>query len=169
MKKKINNIYLALGSNIGNRYNNIITCIEHLKSTKGINIINCSKIYESKPMYFYKQNKFLNMVLEISTKHNPTSLLSIIKKIEQYMGRNLNEKRNHPRIIDIDILIYKNLIYSCEELTIPHYGLQDRIFVIKPLSDIAPNLLIPRINQTIKELMLLLDYNDDMIKLYKTN
>ena len=117
-------------------------------------------------MYYSKQDNFLNMVIQIDTEFDPISLLNAIKSIENCMGRR-KTLRYHPRIIDIDILCYNDESISLENLIIPHTKISDRKFVLKPMNDLCPNLILPNLDQTINQLMLLVDYNDDIVKLYK--
>ena len=165
LKNTENNIYLSLGTNIGNRITNIELAINLIKD-KSIAILNKSNIYESNPMYYTKQNKFLNITVQIKTIYNPEDLLLVIKNIEKIMGRK-KSLRNYPRIIDIDILCYNEIIINNDNLIIPHPKISERLFVLKTMNDLCPNLILPNTNKSINELMLLLYYNDDIIKLYK--
>jgi 2-amino-4-hydroxy-6-hydroxymethyldihydropteridine diphosphokinase len=143
------NIFLALGSNIGNKQRYIDEAIQHL----GPNVTNIrlSKIYETKPMYFEAQDVFLNAVLQAETNLTPVELLPFVKKLETKIGR-LTRFPNGPREIDIDILFYEDLIYSDELLTIPHPGIAQRDFVLRPLMDLAPELIHPVLRKSVAEL-----------------
>ena len=165
MNETLNNIYLSLGTNVGNRIDNLNKSFRLLEKSS-INILRKSHIYESTPMYYSMQDNFLNMVIQIDTKLSPINLLDTIKGIENCMGRK-KTLRYHPRIIDIDILCYNNECISLENLTIPHSKISDRKFVLKPMNDLCPNLILPNLVDTINQLMLLVDYNDDIVKLYK--
>lgn len=165
MNEPLNNIYLSLGTNIGNRVDNLNESFRLLKKSS-IVILRKSNIYESTPMYYTQQNNFLNMVLQIDTKVDPFDLLDIIKGIELDMGRKKNF-RNHPRIIDIDILCYNNQKINTENLTIPHSRILERKFILKPMNDLCPDLILPNLTKSINQLMLMVDYNDDIVKLYK--
>jgi dihydroneopterin aldolase/2-amino-4-hydroxy-6-hydroxymethyldihydropteridine diphosphokinase/dihydropteroate synthase len=145
-------VYLALGSNIENRYENILRALSELKLFSFIK--NTSFLYETPPKYVIEQPKFLNLVCMILTKLNPIELLEKIKQIETKLGRQ-NTIRYGPRIIDIDILFYDNLIFNIKEpteLIIPHPKLQERDFVLGPFLDLSPNYIHPILNKSILEL-----------------
>lgn len=167
MKKKVENIYIGLGSNVGDRENNLNKSISLITQDSNIVLLNKSNIYESKPMYNLNQADFLNMVIEIRSDLDVISFFNYIQNIEKQMGRPLYRSKNSPRVIDLDILIFKNEIVDNNILTIPHIDLKNRAFVIIPMNDIASELIIPLIDKSIGELMLLLDYSSDIIKLYR--
>jgi para-aminobenzoate synthetase len=142
-------IYLALGSNIGNKKKNIQQAVTLLK--QHISDILVAKIYETKPMYYEEQDTFLNTVLQGKTNLTPQKLLAFIKQIETEIGRQ-KRFRNGPREIDIDILFYEDLIFVTKNLSIPHPRLQERNFVLKPFMDLDPNFVHPVLNETIRDL-----------------
>ncbi len=131
-------IYLALGSNIGDRRLNIHNAIEQL-SQNGIHIKIVSSIIETDPVGGPPQRKFLNAVLKAETDLSPQKLLVLIKNIETSLGRTTSV-RNGPRIIDIDILCFDNLNIKSSNLTIPHPRMHEREFVMAPLKEINPFL-----------------------------
>ena len=159
-------VFLGIGANKGDRFENIQKCLKNIKSNSSINYISSSKIYESAPMYNVNQDFFLNLVIKIETIFKPLDLLKEIKKIESDMGRKFTELNNQPRIIDIDILSYTDIIFNNNKLVIPHPKIIERAFVLKPWSDIAPDYKLPEINKTISELISNLDINTNIIKLY---
>ncbi|MFT5259086.1 MAG: 2-amino-4-hydroxy-6-hydroxymethyldihydropteridine diphosphokinase/dihydropteroate synthase [Saprospiraceae bacterium] len=139
-------IYLGLGSNLGDRRQNLQQAIE-LLAVKGFTAKRCSPIVESPawltPEADPKWNKpYLNLVLEGQSETTPQALLKLIKEIEQQLGRNLNNPRWSPRPIDIDILVWEDLTLNTENLTIPHMAATQRPFVITPLVHLNPGLLI---------------------------
>ena len=134
-EKDYNRIYLAIGTNKGNRKGNIENLLNILTESNKIFLDDASSVYESDPVGFKKQNKFYNMVVKARTTLKPLLLLSFIKKIEYKMGRRWN-KTNHPRIIDIDILYYDDKIINNKELKIPHKEIYNRDFVLIPLIEI---------------------------------
>ncbi|MFC1810966.1 2-amino-4-hydroxy-6-hydroxymethyldihydropteridine diphosphokinase [Patescibacteria group bacterium] len=148
--------YLALGSNLGKRPQNLKKAIELLKEC-GVKILKSSKIHETKPVSRILQRKFLNQCLEVETKHNPQKLLKICQLIEGQMGRDriVKKRKYHekPRKIDIDILLYENLIINSKFLKIPHPRMHKRKFVLEPLNDIAPRLEHPTQHKTINYLL----------------
>ena len=143
----MNRIFLSIGSNIGDKLKNIETAICNINNTNNISILLESSIYKTSPMYNYDQPYFFNKVIEISTKLDPYELLKIIKSIELSMGRNIKNSHNFPRVIDVDILVFRNLNISSEELTIPHPRITERRFVLEPWREISPNYKM--INQSL--------------------
>ena len=164
----MNKVYLSLGSNQGKSYENLIQSIKLIEQVKEINLANKSKIYITKPMYNQNQNYFLNMVVEIRTSLNPFLLLRKLKKIERKLGKRINEKKNQPRKIDIDILDFNNEIINSNTLTLPHPGIIERAFVLKPWTDIAPTFKLPTEKKSIASLISKLNLNEEIIKLYNT-
>jgi len=143
-------IFLALGSNLGDRKANLYAAIDHLR--RHIAIRRLSPVYETEPAYVTDQPPFLNMVLHGETALAPDTLLIFLKSIEQEMGR---EKtiRFGPRVVDIDILLFDDLRVATDVLTIPHPRMAERAFVLIPLADIAPALVIPGMDETVSELV----------------
>ena len=150
-------IFLGLGSNVNNRYLNIIGAIKLLNSHPHLWVLKKSYIYITEPMYNSKQKEFYNMVLEIATNLNPLELLETIKKIEKKIGRTNGTIPNMPREIDIDILAFGELIINSKVLKLPHSKISERKFVLKPWVDIAPDFKIPKINKKVNELLNKLD------------
>lgn len=143
-------IYLALGTNLGDRPGNLETAINSLHP--GITVNKRSSIYETPPWGFEDQPAFLNMVLRAETPFSPWKLLKTIKKLEGGMGRQPTF-RNGPRLIDIDILFYDDLITGQPGLVIPHPRITERAFVLVPLAEIAPNFHHPVLQVPIQELL----------------
>ncbi len=133
-------VYLALGSNVGDRHSNIRRAIDYL-NVLGVHIKRLSTVIETDPVGGPVQGKFLNAVLEAQTNLSPQRLLSQIKEIEVKIGR-IHREVNGPREIDIDILLYDDFTMDYPELTIPHPRMREREFVMGPLKEIAPELRI---------------------------
>ena len=131
--KNFPNIFLSLGSNIGNKRLNIQNAITEL--SKYLIIKKISSLYETEPLLYENQENFYNLVIEVEFEKPSSELLEIIKSIEENLGRK-STFRYGPRIIDIDILFFKNEIVENKDLTIPHYDWQNRRFVIEPLSEL---------------------------------
>ena len=145
--------YLALGTNIGNKRRNMITAAALLAERVG-DVLALSGFYETEPWGFQSENTFLNAALQLETSLSPLELLKATQQIEVEMGR--TQKSNgtyHDRIIDIDILLYDDLILQTPELTLPHPLMQDRRFVMEPLLEIAPNVVHPVFKKTVVSLM----------------
>jgi len=145
-------IYLGLGTNLGNREENISQCLNLLSTKLEIEIIKQSSIYESDPYGFTDQPKFLNMVVEIETRLTPNKLLRIAQNIEKKSGKT---KLFHwgPRIIDIDILSFQDQVIKQNRLLVPHTQLHLRKFVLIPLYEIAPDYIHPESKKTISQLL----------------
>ncbi len=146
-------IFLGLGSNMGDRYQNLKKGIQLLNNHPHIWVIDQSNVYQSAPLYHTDQEDFYNMVIEINTNLIPLELLTQIKKIEKKAGRDSTSKKNMPRILDIDILAIGDLQIHSELLEVPHPGISDRKFVLKPWKDIAPNFHLPESSATITDLL----------------
>ena len=129
----LSSIYLSLGSNIGNRENNLELALKELSEILRINKI--SSLYETEPLLYQKQDNFLNIVVEVSYFDEAESLLKNIKAIEKKMGREAT-LRFGPRIIDIDIIFFNGQEINDESLTIPHKEWKNRLFVIAPLYEV---------------------------------
>jgi len=143
-------VYLSLGTNLGDRFDNLNAAIARLKIF--CNVICCSSIYETDPWGFEDQSAFFNQVVRVETGNEPLSLLHKIKKIEEEMGRVPTFKYG-PRLIDIDILLYDGLIMKTDELEIPHPQMKIRAFVLAPLAEIDPKLIIPGDKSDIETLL----------------
>ncbi len=149
-------VFLALGSNIGNKKNTINQAISYLE--RHVTDIKSAKLYETKPMYFEDQDIFVNTVIKGQTKLSPQELLAFVKLTERELGRK-ERFRNGPREIDIDILFYDQLIYESINLVIPHPRINERTFVLQPFVDLDPDFMHPVINKTVKELLAELQKN----------
>lgn len=149
---KSNTAYLSIGSNIGNRSENIKKCLSHISA---ISIIKAtSSIIETEPFKVsIKQDNFLNLVVKIEFLRDHFELLNDINLIESKLGRIRSSVRNEPRIIDIDIIFFNDLIFSNDNLEIPHPRFKERLFVLQPLSEISPNFIDPITKKTIKFLL----------------
>ena len=155
-------IFLGLGTNMGNRYQNLKNGIIMLDEHPHIWVTNKSHVYQSPPMYRADQDKFYNMVIEIDTNLIPVDLLNEIKNIEKKAGRLQERKKNMPRILDIDILAIGDLQIHSGLLEIPHEGISERIFVLKPWNDIAPNFVVPGQNVMVSEILENTDDDSDV-------
>ncbi len=133
--------YLGLGSNIGNKKENIENALDLLESHKEIQVINVSSYYETDPVGYVDQDCFLNIVVAIETNLKPKALLSYCNEIENELKR-IRKIRWGPRTIDVDILLYENFLSQDESLTIPHPRMCERSFVMIPLYEIAKDITL---------------------------
>lgn len=143
--------YIGIGSNLGKRHANCTEAVELLRKNT-IDVTRQSAMHETKPWGVVEQRTFINMAVEIETDLSPLDLLSILKKIETAMGRE-DTFRWGPRIIDLDILLYDDLLVNEPGLVIPHPFMHERDFVLKPLSEIAPEKVHPLLKKTIRQLL----------------
>jgi len=142
--------YLGLGSNMGNRQDNLERALDFL--SQRLRIEKVSSIYDTEPMGNVNQPRFLNLVCQVYTSLAPAALLALGKGIESKLGR-VSGESNAPRPIDIDILFYGDEVIETPELIIPHPRLTGRAFVLVPLVQIAPELVHPVNGKTVRELL----------------
>jgi 2-amino-4-hydroxy-6-hydroxymethyldihydropteridine diphosphokinase len=144
-------VYIGFGTNVGDREDNYDQAIEELNAAGGVSVSRSSRLHEYPPMG-PPQPDYLNGAIEISTTLRPTELLAELNRIEAALGR---ERVIHwgPRTVDLDILFWGDLILNTETLTIPHPGACERLFVLEPLVEIAPDLSDPRSGQKVSEIL----------------
>lgn len=135
-------IFLGLGSNLGDRRNNLCYAINEIRKYRLIIIEKISSFYKASPSGQKNQPDFINAVIQIKTELTPEGLLFVVKSIEKKMGR-IKFMKWGPRKIDIDIILYNDLVIKEFGLTIPHPEAKNRLFVIKPLMELAPDLVFP--------------------------
>ena len=144
-------VYLSLGSNVGDREQNITRAIA-MMTERGIRIVRPSSMFETEPVGLPAQGWFLNCAVEAETDLMPRQLLHTIQRIEHELGRR-RMVANGPRTIDIDILLFGTSIIHSPELDVPHPRMTERRFVLVPLNEIAPSLRHPVLKNTIAELL----------------
>jgi len=144
-------VYIGIGSNLGDREDNCERAIKLLIDNE-ITVTKRSSMAETEPWGVKEQPDFINMAVEIKTGLTPEELLSLLKNIEVDVGR-LPTSHWGPRIIDLDILFYDDVVMDTPELQIPHPGISEREFVLKPLAEIAPDKMHPVLKKSIKELL----------------
>jgi len=143
--------YIGIGSNLGKRKGNCKKAIGLLKE-QHLTIIKQSSMIETEPWGREDQPAFINMAVSVKTTLQPATLLDLLKELETSMGRTATVRWG-PRIIDLDILFYDDLVIEEPDLSIPHPHIEDRTFVLSPLAEIAPDLIHPVLNKSIKELL----------------
>ena len=133
-------IYIALGANIGERAGQLSAAIDEM-GRAGLRVTKQSSVYETAPVGYTEQPSFYNMVVEVESRQSSDELLKTLQQIEQRLGRERLFK-NGPRTIDLDILFYNGEDIQSEHLTVPHPRMQERAFVLAPLAEIAPELVV---------------------------
>jgi 2-amino-4-hydroxy-6-hydroxymethyldihydropteridine diphosphokinase len=146
--------YLALGTNLGNRTENLRAALDALSPSVVIRL--SSPIYETPPWGLTDQPAFLNMVVRGETDLEPAALLQHLKRLETELGR-VPSVHWGPRLIDMDILFYDDLILDMPGLTIPHPHLHERAFVLVPLANLAPDLVHPMLGKPVRNLLAAVD------------
>ncbi len=142
-------VYLSLGSNVGDRAENLRTAIKHLGRLG--KVVTVSSFYETEPVELTTQPWFLNCALQLDTEKMPRQLIHGVLAIEEEMGRRRQLKKG-PRNIDIDILLFGDSVVQAKGLTIPHAAMHERRFVLEPLAEIAPGARHPVLKRSIREL-----------------
>lgn len=146
-------VYLSLGTNLGNKEQNLRVAVQKIEKRIG-EVISLSAFYATAPWGFSSENTFLNAALCCETSLSPLEVLELTQEIEREMGRAHKSVGGvySDRLIDIDLLLYGDLVLDTPQLKLPHPLMQERDFVMKPLAEIAPNVLHPVLRKTIKEL-----------------
>ena len=154
-------VYLSLGSNLGDRRANLKKALRLMGES--VEIASVSSVYDTAPVGVGEQPRFLNLMCCVNTGIGPVQLLSLIKGIELSMGRDLS-LRNAARLIDIDIIFYGDTIIESPELIIPHPRMRERAFVLVPFSEIAPEVGHPVTGERIDELVSRVEGRDGVVK-----
>ena len=153
--------YISIGSNLGDRPEYIREAIGKIRQSKDIEICKASSVYETEPVEYRvkdhgsglnEQHWFLNMVLELKTAIAPLNLLELLLSIENQMGRE-RYQRWGPRNIDLDILLYDDLVINSDKLTLPHPRMHQRRFVLVPLAEIASEVVLPYWKKSVEKLL----------------
>ena len=150
--------YLSVGSNLGRKLKNCRNGVAALTRCTGIRLIRQSPVYRTEPVDYLDQDWFVNYAVKIQTQLDPLPLLNLLKSIEQKAGRVAHTVRFGPRVLDLDIILYDDIVQSDSRLTIPHPRMHKRRFVLKPICDIDPDITHPLLRQ---KLLYLLENLDD--------
>jgi 2-amino-4-hydroxy-6-hydroxymethyldihydropteridine diphosphokinase len=145
-------VFLGIGTNLGSRKVNLRKATDMIADHIG-KILNSSQVYETAPWGFDAENDFLNMVVRVETNLTPVELLKKILIIESMLGRERNQDRYSSRIIDIDILLYDDLVINENGLKIPHPLMHERKFVLVPLCELAPEMIHPVLKKNMSVLL----------------
>ena len=147
-------VFIALGTNLGKRKANLRAAIKALPPD--VTVLAESHVYETPPWGYEDQPAFLNMAVKAETEMEPEPLLKYLKQLEVELGREQNFRWG-PRLIDLDILFYDDLVIDTPPLVIPHPRLHERAFVLVPLADVAPEVVHPVLQRTVSELLTRID------------
>jgi 2-amino-4-hydroxy-6-hydroxymethyldihydropteridine diphosphokinase len=158
-------VFLGIGTNLGNRESNLEEAVARIREYIGP-VLDSSSIYETEPWGFHAKDEFLNKVVKVNTELTPSGLLGRILMIESLLGRVRGQVRYSSRLIDIDILLYEDLIVEEESLKIPHPLLQQRKFVLVPLCEIASEIIHPVLKKSIAELLEICEDRGDVKKFF---
>lgn len=168
MKEK-STVFISIGSNMGDKYANCIRGIEHINKLHKTEVVQIANFYRTEPVDYKDQDWFVNSALKVETELDPQELMVSLKKIEQELGQYEKSVRFGPRIIDLDIIFYQDMVINTEKLTIPHPRMHKRCFVLKPLCDIASEIIHPVLGDSAKELLKDVenDHGQDVVLLMK--
>jgi 2-amino-4-hydroxy-6-hydroxymethyldihydropteridine diphosphokinase len=157
MESPLIDAYIGIGSNVGSRRENCLLAVKMLDGEEfpGIKILSVSSMHETKPWGVADQPDFINLCAHINTSLPPRELLDGLKQIELIIGR-AKTYRWGPRVIDLDILLYGAEIINSDDLIIPHPHMHERLFVLKPLCEIAPEARHPLLGKTIRDILMYL-------------
>jgi 2-amino-4-hydroxy-6-hydroxymethyldihydropteridine diphosphokinase len=158
-------VFLGIGTNLGNRESNLEEAVARIREYIGL-VLDSSSIYETEPWGFHAKDEFLNKVVKVNTELTPSGLLGRILMIESLLGRVRGQVRYSSRLIDIDILLYEDLIVEEESLKIPHPLLQQRKFVLVPLCEIASEIIHPVMKKSIAELLEICEDKSEVKKFF---
>ena len=147
-------VYIGLGGNLGNPREAFDRAVEKISAFAEVRDV--SRLYRSKPYGFPNQPDFLNAAVRLATELEPLALLHELSGVEAELGK-VVARENGPRVIDLDLLLYGEEVCNGEELTLPHLGIPERDFVLRPLHDLAPELVHPVSGRTVSELLAALE------------
>lgn len=147
------NIFLGLGSNQGDRVGYVRRAVDMLE-THGVHVIRRSQLYETEPVSDVSQDNFINAVIEVETDLDPSKLLDVCAQVELDLGRVRGDGATHggSRTIDVDILLFGSTVSDDAKLILPHPHMHERLFVLEPMNEIAPDAIHPVLNESISSL-----------------
>ena len=159
-------VFLSLGSNLGHKQENCLQGMRLLSEIRWIRLLAQAPFYQTEPVDFEDQDWFVNTAVKIETSLEPLPLLETLKSIEQQVGRRPSTVRFGPRVLDLDIILFDQLILDDPQLCIPHPRMHKRRFVLQPIYDIEPTVLHPVYRKTVGELLAAIDSRNQRIMPY---
>ncbi|MBF0412015.1 MAG: 2-amino-4-hydroxy-6-hydroxymethyldihydropteridine diphosphokinase [Desulfamplus sp.] len=167
-KNSLKTVFISIGSNIGDKYDNCLKGIEYINALPSTKVIDIAHFYKTAPVDYKDQDWFINSALKIETEFDPAALMFNLKNIEQKLGQYEKSVRFGPRILDLDIIFYEDMVIKTDNLTIPHPRMDKRCFVLKPLCDIAPDIIHPVLGSSVENLLKAVQNDDQQtINLFK--
>jgi 2-amino-4-hydroxy-6-hydroxymethyldihydropteridine diphosphokinase len=160
-------VYISVGSNLGRRLVNCRKGIVALTRSAAIRWLDQSRIYKTEPVDNRNQDWFINCVVKMEAALDPLSLLDLVKSIERQAGREGDSVRFGPRVLDLDIVLYNDIVFNHPRLVIPHPRMHKRRFVLKPICDIDPAILHPVFNESMQSLLDKLPQEGQRIAVYR--
>lgn len=157
--------YIGLGSNLGDRELKLLMAVAELGKLPGTRVTGVSQFYETEPVGGVPQDNFYNAVARVSTTLSPFLLLDELKRVETEVFKRKPGERWGARSMDLDILLYGELVLDSDRLTIPHPRLAERRFALQPLADLAPDLVHPVLGKTVAQLLAALTVTEKVAKL----
>jgi 2-amino-4-hydroxy-6-hydroxymethyldihydropteridine diphosphokinase len=148
-----NTAYISTGSNMGEKHDNCLKALAALGRTDTVTVESISRFYLTEPMEYEDQPWFVNAAAKVRTSLGPADLLALLKSFEIKYGRKENGIRFGPRPLDFDIIFFNDLIIETEKLIVPHPRMHNREFVLRPINDLAPELIHPVFNKSISQLL----------------
>ena len=158
--------YIALGSNLGDRELNLLRAVAEVGKLPGCRVTGLSSFYETSPVGTVQQDAFYNAVLRLSTELDAHTLLTNLLSIETEIFKRVRAISNSPRRMDLDLLLYGDMIINEKNLVVPHPRLAERRFVLQPLSELAPDLVPPLVGKSVLDLLAGLKSDETVIKLH---
>jgi 2-amino-4-hydroxy-6-hydroxymethyldihydropteridine diphosphokinase len=159
--------YISVGSNIGNKLVNCQEGIRALSEAGHSSILAQSRFYVTEPVDYEDQDWFINAIVKLKTAHDPFQLLDQIESIQHAAGRKINTIRFGPRILDLDIILYNDIIINSERLVVPHPRMHKRRFVLKPICDIDPAIIHPVLKKEMRFLLQRLGHDTQKVFEYR--
>ena len=159
----LNIAYIAVGSNLGDKQQNCIRGIDALEQMPEIVVTDRARFYKTAPVDYTDQDWFVNTAIRVTTELNPDGLLNRLKQVELEVGRKTGGIRFGPRVLDLDIIFYGDLVIDTETLEIPHPRMHKRRFVLRPICDIDPTVVHPVLNTSVEALLVAVNDPDQEI------